>query len=310
MHPGSRPCHLGLWFHVGAINFHRRKIETSACDETNLYDMVSLAGGGARRFKINRDELGFAHRLARMKRSELHLGKLPPYRPSRKRGWQIFDSMADSAKPSAFTMSPPARLALFGGTFDPVHDGHLAIASEAKRAAGLDQILFLPARQSPHKSGRRLHATDDQRLEMLRLATREMDWAEVSDWEIRQPPPSYSWRTALHFRAIYPECSLYWILGADQWAVIEEWAEPESLRSTLEFIVFPRPPLPTPLPRPGWRARFLNTVHPASATDIRAELSRGVSAPVHLPTALLPLAHHIYGPRSSCDNPSSLGDAL
>jgi nicotinate-nucleotide adenylyltransferase len=207
-------------------------------------------------------------------------------------------------------MPTPARLALFGGTFDPIHGGHLAIAAEARRAARLDRVIFLPARQSPHKSDQRIRATDAERLEMLRLATRGLDWAEVSDWEIRQAPPSYSWKTALHFRAAHPGSRLFWILGADQWTVITQWAEPEVLRETLEFLVFPRPPLPPPAPRTGWRARFLETIHPASATAIRSALADGNPAPSHLPVALQRLAGRIYGPSVSRDKAAGDVDAL
>lgn len=201
-------------------------------------------------------------------------------------------------------------IALFGGTFDPVHDGHLAIAAEARRAAGLDRVIFLPARQSPHKTDRRTLASDDERLRMLQLATAGFPWAEVSDWELHQPPPSYSWKTALHFRAIYPDARLFWLLGADQWEVIADWARPEILRENLDFLVFPRPPLPDPAPRSGWRAHFLETVHPASATRIRAEIAQGDPSPGHLPEALRELAHRIYGGKIPRDNSPCASDAL
>ncbi|MFM7182379.1 MAG: nicotinate (nicotinamide) nucleotide adenylyltransferase [Verrucomicrobiales bacterium] len=207
-------------------------------------------------------------------------------------------------------MKSNARLGLFGGTFDPVHDGHLAIADEARKSAGLDRIIFLPARLSPHKSDQWTLATDRERLEMLRLATRGLDWAELSDWELHQAPPSYSWKTALHFRESFPGARLFWILGADQWEVIEKWAKPEILRESLEFLVFPRPPLLAPVPRPGWSARFLQTIHPASATAIRSSLAGGISAPQHLPPAIHPLARRIYGRPVSGDNPPQSGNEL
>lgn len=190
------------------------------------------------------------------------------------------------------TPSPtrPARLALFGGTFDPVHDGHLAVAAQAVAQEGLDRVIFLPARLSPHKTGRAAGASPEDRLEMLRLATAGLPWAEVSDWEISHPPPSFTWKTALHFWSLYPDCRLFWLLGADQWEVIESWARPEILRETLEFLVFPRAPHPPPMAKPGWRARTLEMVHPANATAIRRELAAGIRHPAHLPS---PVAAYI-----------------
>jgi nicotinate-nucleotide adenylyltransferase len=207
-------------------------------------------------------------------------------------------------------MDSPARLGLFGGTFDPVHDGHLAIAAEARTSARLDKIVFLPARQSPHKSDRRTLADDAERLEMLRLATRGLDWVEVSDWELRQPPPSYSWKTALHFHDTYPAARLFWILGADQWAAIGDWAKPEILRESLEFLVFPRQPFPPPSPRPGWRAEFLRTLHPANATALRTALAEGIPNPPHLPAAIRALAGRIYRAAVPGDNPVQAADEL
>ncbi len=182
------------------------------------------------------------------------------------------------------TTSPllPARLALFGGTFDPVHDGHIAVAAAAVARCQLDRVIFLPARLSPHKTGRAPGASPADRLEMLRLATAGCPWAEVSDWEISQSPPSFTWKTARHFLGLYPDSRLFWLLGADQWEVIESWARPEILRESFEFLVFSRPPHPPPEPRPGWRSQTLDDVHPASATAIRESLEAGMPCPPHL----------------------------
>ena len=86
-------------------------------------------------------------------------------------------------------MSAPFRIALFGGTFDPIHEGHLEIAEKAHTALSLDQVLFLPCRQSPHKKSGPL-ASEEDRLQMIKLATQELDWASVSDFEL-QPPILY-----------------------------------------------------------------------------------------------------------------------
>ena len=168
----------------------------------------------------------------------------------------------------------PQRIGLFGGTFDPVHRGHIAIAREARRAARLERIVLLPCRTSPHKTDALPPTPGDERLRMLALATAGLAWAEVSDFELRQPPPSWSWVTVRHFQELLPEADLFWILGADQWEVITQWARPETLRSALTFVVFPRPPHPAPQPRPGWRTILLDTVHPASATAVRHRLAQ------------------------------------
>ncbi len=180
------------------------------------------------------------------------------------------------------------KTALFGGTFDPVHNGHIAIASATIAQCGLDRVRFIPCFESPHKSGVQ-SAEGRHRLEMLKLATAGFPWAEVSNWELQRKAPSYSWQTAQHFAD--EDTDLYWILGADQWVALEQWAKPEILADLLHFIVFPRDGIPL-MPKPGFRATFLDTSHPASATAIR-KLSGNSE---HLASSVREYiaAHHLY----------------
>ena len=177
-----------------------------------------------------------------------------------------------------------SRIALFGGSFDPPHRAHLAIAQAAVEQCGLERVVFLPCRESPLK-GRLPGASGAHRLEMLRLATADLAWAEVSEWELSRPGPSYTWQTAEHFAAAQPEAALHWLMGADQWAALEQWARPDVLCERLTFIVFARDRL-TPEPRPGWRAHFLRGAWPGSSTEARALLADGASASALLPPAV------------------------
>ncbi len=168
------------------------------------------------------------------------------------------------------------KLALFGGTFDPPHLGHLQMAEAAVEECGLEKVIFLPAQQSPHKSAQPL-ASGAERLEMLRLATAERPWAVVSDWEILRPGPSYSWQTAAHFAAEHPAAELHWLLGEDQWRTLGSWAQPQRLAALLTFIVVPRSGLP-PQPQVGFRAHFLRGEFAGRATRIRQQLAHGEAA--------------------------------
>jgi nicotinate-nucleotide adenylyltransferase len=165
------------------------------------------------------------------------------------------------------------NIALFGGTFDPPHCGHLQIAEAAVLACQLDKVIFLPCHQSPHKAAQP-SASGQQRLEMLQLATAERPWAEVSDWEIKRSEPSFSWQTAEHFTAQFPLAKLYWLLGEDQWCALDRWSRPERLAELLTFIVFPRAGR-VPTANPRFRARFLTAEFPGRATDIRTALQAG-----------------------------------
>jgi len=169
-------------------------------------------------------------------------------------------------------LNTPPKIALFGGSFDPVHFGHLAIAEAAQAACGLDRVFFLPCWQSPHKRDRQLAAAG-QRIAMLELALRDLPWADVCRWEIERQQTSYSWRTAEHFAAEFPGAELFWILGADQWRALPGWAEPDRLAALLHFIVFPRGT--EPQPQPAFRHVEINLRHPASSTEIRHRLTTG-----------------------------------
>jgi nicotinate-nucleotide adenylyltransferase len=176
------------------------------------------------------------------------------------------------------------HIALFGGSFDPPHRAHLAIARAAVEQCGLARVVFIPCQESPLKDRRPL-ASGPQRLEMLRLATAGLPWAEVSDWELSRPGPSYSWQTTAHFETLHPGAVLSWLMGADQWAALEHWARPDFLQEHLTFIVFARD-AEKPRLRPGWRVHFLTGEWPGSSTEARALLAEKKSAAHLLPPAV------------------------
>jgi nicotinate-nucleotide adenylyltransferase len=169
-------------------------------------------------------------------------------------------------------MSATPQIALFGGTFDPVHLGHLHLATLAHAALLLDEVRFLPCRISPHKPGQTPTPAAD-RLEMLELATAGLPWAVVDDFELRRDGPSFSYATAEAMRAKFPAARLFWIMGGDQWQALPQWRHPQRLAACVEFIVFARGV--QPLPRTGYVMHALDGSHPASATAIRDAFANG-----------------------------------
>lgn len=171
------------------------------------------------------------------------------------------------------------RVALFGGTFDPVHRGHLFIAERAQARCGLDEVIFMPCWRSPHKLGE-TSAPGEDRLAMLQLALSEGDhsWASVSPWELERQSASYSWQTGEHWsrEVLAEEDALYWILGADQWEALSGWARVDYLSSLLTFIVFPRAGHRLES-QPGMEAVFLSDAMRVSASEIRTLCGRGAS---------------------------------
>jgi nicotinate-nucleotide adenylyltransferase len=165
---------------------------------------------------------------------------------------RLCDAMNDPAK----------KIALFGGTFDPPHLGHIEMARQAVRSFGLDEVRFLPCRISPHKPSQ-IPTSGALRMEMLRLATQGIDWAVPDDFELQAPAPSYS------FARAHPGDRLFWLMGTDQWDALLRWEQPERLAPLVEFIVAWRNDRP-PLPRAGYRLHPLPFAHPASASEIRS----------------------------------------
>ena len=138
-------------------------------------------------------------------------------------------------------MEQPKRIAIYGGTFDPVHSGHLEIARRVTQLFGIDEFLFVPARVAPHKLDREvlpaLH-----RYAMLALATRADSRLCVSTFELDGPGRQYTVDTLYHFRSRFGESAeLFFVMGADSWAEITTWREWQRLMTLANLIVVTRP---------------------------------------------------------------------
>lgn len=133
------------------------------------------------------------------------------------------------------------RIGLFGGTFDPIHKGHLQAATAVKQRYGLDSIVFIPSAFPPHK--KRSHVTRaGDRMEMLRLAVSDRSDFLISDAELKRKGPSYTVDTVNHFISVYPEkTTFYLIIGHDAFLEIDTWKSYLHLFSITPFIVLIRP---------------------------------------------------------------------
>lgn len=133
------------------------------------------------------------------------------------------------------------RLGLFGGSFNPIHAGHLAIARQTREALGLDQILFLPTGDPPHKPDGSL-APAHHRLEMVRLAIGSDPTFAVSDVEIRRLGKSYTIDTIRLLQREYgPKAQLFFLIGLDAFLDIQSWREPAALLNSCSFVIISRP---------------------------------------------------------------------
>jgi len=134
------------------------------------------------------------------------------------------------------------KIGFMGGSFDPVHLGHLVAAQDAYERGGLDRLVFVPTAQAPLKPGV-VQASAEARLAMLRAALNGDARFEISDHEVRKGGVSYTIETVRHMRAQFPGDELAWVIGADQVERLHLWREIGELVKLVEFIV---------LARPGW----------------------------------------------------------
>lgn len=173
------------------------------------------------------------------------------------------------------------RIGLFGGSFDPVHTGHLLLAQAAIEELGLTRLFFILAAQSPFKTGNQF-APAAARMQLLRLALAGKTNCEVDDQEINRGGISFAIDTVRGYARRFPDAQLYYLIGADNVAGLPKWREAGELAKLAEFAVIPRPgEVPGPLP-PPFRGRTL-TGFPfgVSASQIRARAKGGHSI-VHL----------------------------
>jgi nicotinate-nucleotide adenylyltransferase len=132
------------------------------------------------------------------------------------------------------------KLGLFGGSFDPVHLGHLLVAQAAVEELGLDRLFFIPVAQSPFKPENK-PAPDAVRLQLLRLALAGETNYEIDGQEIRRGGISYTIETLRDYAKRFPKAELFYLIGADNAAKLNEWREANELAKLAEFVAIPRP---------------------------------------------------------------------
>ncbi len=149
----------------------------------------------------------------------------------------------------------PMKIALFGGSFDPVHREHVRYVQAAKDALGLDRVIILPAGLAPHKA-RGAFASGEDRLAMCRIAFGAYPWAEVSDFEVCEEGRSYTYLTCRHFAAEYPGAELYFLVGEDMLEDFFTWKNPDEILSLVTLIACGRGEKTPQALHEKFRARF------------------------------------------------------
>lgn len=194
------------------------------------------------------------------------------------------------------------RLGLFGGTFDPIHLGHLILAEQCRESCALEQVWMVVAGSPPHKPGGRTSVA--HRLEMARIAIAGQPAFSVSDIEATRPGPHYSVDTLEAIRQERPNDELFFLIGADSLADLPSWREPERIARLATIVVVNRPGLeeldPARLPSfgPGTNPLISVAIPPVgiASSDLRQRLSERRSVRYMIPRGVEAYieAHALY----------------
>ena len=132
-----------------------------------------------------------------------------------------------------------SKIGIFGGTFNPIHLGHIRLGQLVLEEIKLDKILFIPDNTPPHKSNKEL-ASGTDRLEMINISLKDHKNMESSDIELKREGKSYTYETLLELKKQNPNDELYLITGADMFLTLDKWREPETIFETANIIGVPR----------------------------------------------------------------------
>jgi nicotinate-nucleotide adenylyltransferase len=171
------------------------------------------------------------------------------------------------------------KIAIYGGTFDPVHHGHLILAREARERFGFEKVIFVPAAVSPVRSFPA--ASAQTRLSMLRLAIEGEEGFELDDCELRRSPPSYAIDTIEEIRPRKGDAQMYYLIGEDNLPTLHKWHRFDELRKAVQFIVLDRTGKSPDHPYP-----IVHRKIDISATEIRKRVASGQSIRYFVPQAV------------------------
>lgn len=184
-------------------------------------------------------------------------------------------------------MNRKIKTGIYGGSFNPIHNGHIALARHLLQEAELDEIWFVVSPQNPFKVQQQLLA-DDKRLLLVRQALAPYPQLVASDFEFSLPRPSYMWHTLQGMSAQWPDRELHLIIGADNWLCFDRWYHADDIRRTYPIIIYPRQGYditPANLPQ---GVRLVNTpLYNVSSTEIRADIAAGRDISGKVPSTIL-----------------------
>ena len=187
------------------------------------------------------------------------------------------------------------RIGIFGGSFNPIHNGHICLARQILAAVSLDEIWFVVSPLNPFKQEVTDLLPDDVRLELTREALKDEPFLLASDYEFGLPRPSYMWNTLAHLSDDYPQYSFSLIIGADNWVSFDHWARHDFIQEHYQILVYPREGYPVDASSLSQNVKLVPTqLYPFSSTDIRTMVQKGQSVKGLVPDVILSKVEQLY----------------
>jgi nicotinate-nucleotide adenylyltransferase len=177
------------------------------------------------------------------------------------------------------------RIGIFGGSFNPIHNGHIALAQAVLRQCALDEVWLMVSPQNPLKRNSADLLDDQLRLQMAEKALEGVEGVKACDYEFRLPKPSYTWNTLQHLSKDYPDCTFSLLIGGDNWAHFTRWRHWKDILRCHQVIVYPRDEYPGTIDVP---------LLDVSSTEIRQRVRAGESIEELVPEAIVPLVKKYY----------------
>lgn len=201
------------------------------------------------------------------------------------------------------------KIGIMGGTFDPIHKGHMMLAEYAYKCFGLDEVWFMPNGKPPHKDWDSIETTAKERLEMVRLAIKDFSEYRLEPYEVLEGHTCCTYSTMEHFKEVYPDYDFYFIIGADSLQMLDTWVHPERIFPTCTLVATCRDDMNTPKAMEDRirelkekyqevDIRFMKTpMLPLSSSDLRKKLKDQMPVEDDIPKVVYEyiMEHGLYG---------------
>jgi len=216
----------------------------------------------------------------------------------------INHSTARATPPPTFRKGK--KVGIYGGSFNPIHRGHIALARQMLRKAHLDEVWFLVSPLNPFKQASTDLLDDQTRLQLTRQALADEPRLVASDYEFHLPRPSYSWDTLQALSRDYPEHEFVLVIGADNWLAFDRWYHAEDILDSYPIVIYPREGCPIDAATLPPTVQLVKTrLYNVSSTDIRRRIREGRPVRRLLPPAIHDAAVAAYSAGRLDATPSS-----